>query len=134
ELVRADRYAGKREKAVAIRDDLAFEPGVGLGRTDARPRENSAACIFDRAGDLRCGLCESRRRSQCDEDTTPQRAEDVRHSFSPRRRVRVCANCICEVQAKKLKTPSARVPPPARSDHEEPGGHEEKKAKGSSGH
>ena len=73
---------GKREQAGRVGDDLALEPGFGLGRGDARPGKDAAARILDGAGDLRGGLGQGARGSQSDEQTTTQQtAQNALHRF-----------------------------------------------------
>ena len=84
ELVGADRDAGKRERAGLVGDDLALEPGIGLGRADRRPGKDAAARIFDGTGDLGGGLGQQAGGRQNDEGTTTHEiAQKTLHRFPP---------------------------------------------------
>ena len=81
-LVGTDRDPGKREQAVGIGHDLALEPGIGLRRGDAGAREDAAARILDRPGDLRGGLGQGARGREDDEQTATQpTAQNALHCF-----------------------------------------------------
>ena len=54
ETIRPNRESGKKEQAVGIGDDFAFESGVGLRRGDVGARKHRAARILHRAGNLGC--------------------------------------------------------------------------------